>query len=259
MAGRQRNTEAPGGGEDGSAGPGWPASEDRVRGMAAAIGVPGVSIFASMVGFSAIAREAGFDLPMAMATTFLVWGMPGQVAMASMHTAGASLMVIFSAVALANMRMLMMTVSGMPMLGINTPSVPFWRKLLLMQMLAITSWVQLGMLEGRLEPHRLLRYFIGFGLTLYALGMAGTVVGYFLSDWVNDDVLRAVLMLTPLYILLMVVNARRPINRIAGVAGGSLCPLLFPLAGEWSILVGGFAAGTLVVLADRRLRGGEAA
>ena len=259
MASRKRNTDAPDSGEGGPASPGWPASSDRTRGAVAAIGVPGVSIFASMVGFSAIAREAGFDLSMAMATTLFVWGMPGQVAMASLHTAGASLAVIFTAVALANMRMLMMTISGMPMLGINTPSVPFWRKLLLMQMLAITSWVQLGMLEGRLEPRRLLQYFIGFGLMLYGLGMAGTVAGYFLSEWVGDDVLRAVLMLTPLYILLMVINARRPVNRIAGLAGGSLCPVLFPLAGEWSILIGGIAAGTLVVLADRHLRKAGAA
>ena len=228
-------------------------------GVAGALGVPGVSIFGSMVGFSAIAREAGFDLPMSLATAFLVWGMPGQVAMASLHAAGSSAAAVFSAVALANMRMLMMTASGMEMLGLKRSGMPFWRKLLLAQMLAITSWVQLGMYEGRLAPPRLLRYFLGFGPMLYVVGMAGAVAGYLLSDWAGEGVLRAVLMLTPLYILLMVINARRPVNRVAGIAGGVVCPLLFPLIGEWSILVGGTAAGTAVAVAHRRLRGGRPA
>ena len=69
------------------------------RGAIDALGIPAYSIFANMTGFSAIAREAGFDINQAMVTTALVWGMPGQVAMASLHMAGASAMVIFTAVA----------------------------------------------------------------------------------------------------------------------------------------------------------------
>ena len=259
MAYNKQHPEDPGESEGDPAEPGWPASSDRVRGVAAAIGFPGLSIFGSMVGFSAIAREGGFELPMAMATTLLVWGMPGQVAMASLHATGASLVVVFTAVALANMRMLMMTISGIEMMGLNRSSHSFLAKLLLMQMLAITSWVQIGMFEGRMDRGRLLQYYLGFAPTIYACGMAGTVTGYFLSDWVGDEALRAVLVITPLYILLMVINARRVLNRVAGIAGGSLCPVLFPVVGEWSILIGGIAAGTMVSLAHRYLRDGRAA
>lgn len=257
MARKQNSLEEPRQPGGGKPEPSWPASSDRAKGAAAGLGIPGVGIFFSMVGFSAIAREAGFDLSMAMTTSFLVWGMPGQVAMASLHAAGASLFVVFTGVALANMRMLMMSVSGVEMLGLNKPTVPFWRKLLLMQMLAITAWVQIGMFEGLLERQRLQRYYIGFASTIYVLGMAGTLVGYFLSDWVNEQVLLAVLTMTPLFILLMVINARRHLNRFAGVAGGSLCPVLFPLIGEWSVLVGGVGAGTAVVLAHLLHGGGR--
>jgi predicted branched-subunit amino acid permease len=220
-------------------------------GVWAAFSIPGVSIFANMVGFAAIARQAGFDLPMTLATTLLVWGMPGQVAMASLHIAGASLLVIFTAVALANMRMLLMSISGMEMMALNEGRHPFWQKVLLMQMLAITSWVQIGMVEGRYSKPGLVRYFAGFASVIYALGMLGTLAGYYLSDWASPDVLRAVLVITPLYILLMVINARRMLNRVAGVAGGALCPVFYPVLGEWSILIGGIAAGTMVVMADR--------
>jgi predicted branched-subunit amino acid permease len=37
-----------------------------------------------MLGFASIAREAGFDVWMTMVTTATVFGMPGQVAFASL-------------------------------------------------------------------------------------------------------------------------------------------------------------------------------
>ena len=222
-----------------------------IKGVVAAFGIPGFSIFGTMAGFAAIAREAGFDLSMAMAATVLVWGMPGQVAMASVHAAGATMLALFTAVALANMRMLMMTVSGMGMMRMNGPGVPFWRKLFAAQMMAVTSWVQVGSLEGRLDRNQLVQYYWFFASTIYLIGMAGVPAGYFLSDWVSEEVLLAVLVLTPLYMLMMVINASRMLNRIAVVAGGTLCPLLYPLLGEWSILVGGTVAGTLVFAAHR--------
>ncbi len=220
----------------------------RHDGIRAGLGIPGLGIFATMVGFAAIAREAGFDLPMTLTTTFFVWGMPGQVAMATMHAAGGTAFVVMTAVALANMRMLLMTISGMSMMGLTKDDVPFWQKLLLMQMLAITSWLQIGIMEGKYPPRMIRSYFIGMAGTLYVLGMLGTGFGYSLDDWVNPHILLAIMVITPLYILLMVVNARRLMMRVAGTFGGVLCPLLYPFLGEWSILIGGLAGGTLVVL-----------
>ena len=225
----------------------------RREGVRCAFGIPGVSIFGTMLGFAAIAREAGFDLSMTLATTALVWGMPGQVAMVTLHAAGASALVIFTAVALANMRMLLMTVSGMAIMGAGSDHLPFWRRLLLAQMLAITSWLQIGILEGRRPPHLVRSFFVGMAGMLYLLGMTGTAFGYYMDDWVDQRIMLAVMVATPLYILLMVINARRLMMRMAGVLGGGLCPLLYPLIGEWSILVGGIFGGTLVVIFWPRL------
>ena len=186
------------------------------RGAIDALGVPAFSIFANMTGFSAIAREAGFDISQAMVTTALVWGMPGQVAMASLHMAGASAMVIFTAVALANMRMLLMVVSGMDMTGLRDQKMPFWKKMALMQMLAITSWVHVGQVEDQYTKAELLRYFTAFAMVIYVAGILGTGFGYYLSDYVSDDVLRIILAITPMYILMMVVTARQSFNRYAG-------------------------------------------
>lgn len=200
-----------------------------------------------MAGFAALAREAGFDVTQAVATAALVWGMPGQVAMASLHLAGASALVIFTAVALANFRMLLMVVSGMDMMGLRDSSLGFLRKFLMMHMLAITSWVQLGHVQPLYTPRQLRAYFLAFGGMIYGFGLSGAVFGYYLSEWVSDEVLRAVLVVTPLYILLMVINARVLAHRYAAVLGGVLCPLSYPLIGEWGILFGGIAGGTLVI------------
>jgi predicted branched-subunit amino acid permease len=218
-----------------------------VRGFRDGFGVPIMSIFASMAGFGALAREAGFDVVQSVTTTAIVWGLPGQVAMASLHLAGASALVVFTAVALANFRMMLMVASAMDMMGLKGHSIGLAGKFMLMHFLAITSWVQLGHIEGDYTPRQLLRYYKCFGGVIYLGGLSGAGLGYYLSEVVSIEVLRGVLMLTPLYILLMVVNARRLSNRYAAAIGGLLCPLSFPLIGEWGILLGGVAGGSLVV------------
>ena len=223
------------------------------RGIKEALGVPALSIFANMTGFAAIAREAGFDVSQAMVTSALVWGMPGQVAMASLHMAGASALVVFTAVALANMRMMLMVVSGMDMTGLRDQPLPLWKKLGLMQMLAITSWVHIGQVDDQFSKPALLRYFIAFAAVIYIAGIIGTGFGYYISDFVSDDVLRIILAITPMYILMMVVTARQKLNRLAGLCGGILCPLSYPFIGEWGILLGGIIGGTLVVVIHQRI------
>ena len=89
---------------------------------------------------------------------------------------------------------------------------------------------------------------------IYIAGILGTGFGYYLSDYVSDDVLRIILAITPMYILMMVVTARQSLNRYAGFLGGILCPLSYPLIGEWGILLGGIVGGTMVVMIDQRLK-----
>ena len=145
-----------------------------------ALRAPAYALGATMAGFATIAREAGFDVWMAVTTSALVWGMPGQVVFASLYSAGASLFIIFVAVTLANMRMLLMVVSAADMMHLHMHKLPLWRRIILMQCLAITSWAHLAGAETIYPRHLLLSYFQGFSLTLYASGMFGTVFGYFM-------------------------------------------------------------------------------
>jgi len=140
-----------------------------------------------------------------------------------------------------------MVVSAADMMHLQMHKLPLWRRIILMQCLAITSWAHLAAAETAYPRHLLLPYFQGFSLTLYACGMFGTVFGYFLPDLVPPDLLQIIIFITPIYIFLLVVTARQKANRLAVAFGGILCPLFHPVAGEWSILLAGVIGGTLAI------------
>ena len=221
-----------------------------------ALNVPGLALFFTMVGFSTLAKDAGFDVWLVTATTLTVWGMPGQVALASLYATGASVSIIFLAVALANMRMMLMVISGYNMLQLNKHKIPFWKKLLLMHIMAITSWAQISHIKDKYPSNMLLLYYTGFAITIYMFGLIGTLTGYFIDNFVNEEVLRAIIFITPLYILLLVVSSRDNINRFAVVLGGTITPAIYPFFLEWSILIGGLVGGSIAIGLGKVMKSG---
>ncbi len=221
------------------------------RGVIEAINVPGFALCSTLVGFGAIAREAGFDIWMTTTTTLLVFGMPGQVAMATLYAGGSSLILIFIAVSLANMRMMLMVISGSDLLKLPMHNLPFWKRLLLMQGIAITTWAQIGLKQSTVSPENLVHYFKGFASAIYAFAVMGTIIGFYLDNFIPEHVLRIVIFVTPLYLLMVIINAKQTTNKLAVVIGGTLCPLLYPFTGDWAILYAGFIGGTLGALIMR--------
>ena len=82
---------------------------------------------------------------------------------------------------------------------------------------------------------------------LFFFGMLGTVFGYFLPDLVHPDLLQIIIFITPIYIFLLIATARQRANRLAVTFGGISCPLFYPMAGEWSVLLAGVVGGTLAL------------
>jgi len=213
--------------------------------------LPAFALGATMIGYGTIAREAGLDGWMTVAATIAVFGMPGQVAMATMVAVGAPFLVIFMAVAMANMRMLLIVVSASEMLQMRQQKVPFWLQLALYHILAVSTWVQMGYVRPRYTPSQLLDYVLGFALTIAVFAVSGSVLGYFAADIIPPEILRVMIFVTPLYLLLLLINARQLGNRLAVVAGGLLCPLFYPLTGSWAILLAGLVGGTAALLIIR--------
>ena len=227
------------------------ARQTRRNAMIDALSAPCYALCITMAGFSTIARESGFDFMMALITSLGVWGMPGQVAFASLYSAGATLVVIFVAVSLANMRMLLMVISAADMMHLKSHDLPVWKRVFWMQFLAITAWAHLGFAQQKYPSHLLLPYYQGFSITIFTFGILGTVMGFFLTDLLPPELLRVVIFVTPIYILLLIMNARQKANRLAVVFGGALSPLFFPFVGEWAILLAGLIGGTLASLYGR--------
>lgn len=211
-------------------------------------GVPSFALFTTMIGFGAIAREAGLDIYVTVATTMFVWGMPGQVAFADLYAAGAGGLVIFTAVALANMRMLPMTVSGLPMMHLKEHKQGLLRNIVIAHLLAITGWAQLTAARNKVPPMGVLPYYLGFVSVVYVAANLGTVFGFYLSDIVPDPVIRVAVYVTPLYIVLLVSSARVWANRLAVLLGAILGPLTYPILGDWCILAAGIGGGTAAVV-----------
>lgn len=222
-----------------------------LRGARRCVGVPALGIGLSMVGFGALSSDLGFSGLQALLTTALVWGLPGQIAYVELAAAGAPLSVLVAAVAFANMRMLPMTVTGLPaILGDRRPG--FLSRLFLVQFMAVTAWTQMNADTPDLPKPARLPYYLGFVAVLYAAGCGGTLIGYAAGAVLPDPAMRIAVFMTPLYLLLLVAAARHPTNQLAVALGAALGIGLYPLIGDASVLAAGLIGGTVAVAVRRR-------
>ena len=205
--------------------------------------LPGLALAATMFGFASMAREAGFSFAMTMVGTAGIWGLPGQVAMVGLWASGGTILMIFGAVAMANMRMLLMVISASDIMDIKSLKLSYWKHALLFHLMAVTSWVQMGHVVQRYKPAMLLRYYIGFALTIFTLSMIGTAVGYFISDILIPEILRVLIYITPLYLILVGLSAGQMSSRLAVSFGGVFAMILFPILQEMALFFAGFAGG----------------
>jgi predicted branched-subunit amino acid permease len=150
--------------------------------------------------------------------------------------------------------MMLMVISGADILRLRDSGLPLWKRALMMHLLAITSWAQISYRQNDYNPAMLRVYYMAFSLTIFAFGMTGTTIGYFLNDVMPPEILRLVIFITPIYILLLLMNAQQSVSRLAAVLGGAVCPFLYATAGDWAILLAGFLGGTGAI-AFNQLRG----
>ncbi len=214
------------------------------RGIWEAPSTPAFVLFATFVGFGALARESGFSLGQAMFTTATVWALPGQVVMADEITKGALVMGTAFAVSLTAVRLLPLVVSLLPLLRSETSSRP--TQYLMAHFIAITVWVEsmrrLPPLPRQLRP----AYYFGFASTLLILNIFATGLGYTLASNVPPLLASALLFLTPIYFFLsLIAAARKRMDVLALVLGAALGPVFYLFAPGFDLLLTGLIGGTL--------------
>ena len=218
-------------------------SSNTITGIWDAVKLPGIALAATMLGFATMAREAGLSLAMTLASTGGIWGLPGQVAMVGLWAGGSSLLLIFIAVSMANMRMLLMMISASDMMNIKQLNLPLWKHLLYFHMMAVTGWIQVGYMAPHHSPQSLLQYYRGFACTIFIMALLGTMAGYFVADLIPSEILRIVIYITPLYLILLSLSARQTGNRLAVIMGGIFAILLYPFMGHSALFIAGMLGG----------------
>jgi predicted branched-subunit amino acid permease len=217
-----------------------------------ALGAPGLVMGASYVGFGSLARESGFSVWQGLGSTVTGWTLPGQVALVELYAVGASLFAVTLAVALANARLLPMTVSLIPILW--RPGTLRWVRYAIAHLIVITSWAQAMQRCPSLPRAERLPYFVAFSTTLWIVTLVATAVGYLLAGMVPEPVTLGLVFLTPIYFMLILAAeiGIRP-KALALGYGAVAGPVLHLLTPNWGLLLTGVLAGTAAFLTDRRL------
>mgnify|MGYP000850983648 CR=1 FL=1 len=218
-----------------------------------ALGMPGVVLFASYLGFGSLARETGFGLGAGLVSTATGWALPGQMALVELWSIGASLVAIGLAVALTNTRLLPMVVTLLPLLRGSAPDrpVPRWWLYALAHVIAVTTWANAMRRLPELPAQSRPAWFAAYGATLFAVTLAGTAGGFFLAGVVPKPVTLGLVFLNPIYFLMLFAVDLKQRARVLALAFGLVTgPLLHLVAPTYGLLITGVAAGTLAFVLD---------
>lgn len=223
------------------------------RGAREAAGVPAAVLAAGYLGFGAFAAGHALPLPLVVASTLAIWALPGQLIMVEMNTLGAPLFAIVLTVALSSARFLPMTLVLMPLM--RDARHRGWRYYAAAQLLALTGWTMAMARFPQIARGDRLAWFCGFALVCMAASAAASAAGYLVADLLTPLAKAGLVFMAPMYYLLILVGGIRDRAAALALACGALAgPLAYLATPGWSVLVGGFAGGTLAYLI---LRGGR--
>ena len=164
--------------------------------------------------------------------------------MAESLLVGASLLNIFLAVWLVNARLYPMTVSLMPLL--MHKSQPRWKYYLSCHFIAVSAWLIMKSRYQSVEKKHRIDFWIGIGTATWSVAILGTLIGFLSADFLNKDIMIGLAIVNPVYFMCMMVGAMKTIQvSLSVISGDILGPLFFFISPEWSILYGGFSAGTI--------------
>ena len=205
---------------------------------------PAIALACSFVAIGALLKNIGFNFQQSFFSTFFTYALPGQLVMAESFLVGASLVNIFLGVWLVNSRLYPMTVSLMPLL--IHKSQPRWKYYLSCHFIAVSAWLIMKSNYQKVEKENRIDFWIGIGTATWSFAIIGTIIGFIASDYLNKDMMIGLAIVNPVYFMCMMVGAMKTIQvTLSVILGAILGPLFFFITPEWSILFGGFTAGTI--------------
>ena len=208
---------------------------------------PAIALGCCFIAIGALFKNLGFTIQESVLSTMLTYALPGSLVMAESILVGASLLSIFIAVWLVNARLYPMAVSLFPIM--MHKDQPRWKYYLSCHFIAISAWLIMRSNYKEIERKYRVDYWIGIGTATWTVSIIGTIMGFYLSSFLNKDILIGLAILNPIYFICMMVGAMKTIQITLSVSlGGILGPIFYFFSPEWSILLGGFVAGTIAYL-----------
>ncbi len=228
----------------------------RMAGARAALGMPGLVLGASYLGFGALVRQTHLDLPQGLTSTIAGWALPGQIALIEVYAAGGTVLSAALAVLLTNARLLPMVASLLPILRGGDTTPPRLRHYLIAHLIAITGFAIAMQRAPGMVPAQRLPFYEGFAVTLWSSTVVATALGFFLAGLVPLPVTLGFVFLNPLYFMLVfVADLKHRLRGWALIFGAILGPILHLIDPEWGLLATGVIAGSLAFLIDKYYRG----
>ena len=205
---------------------------------------PALALGCCFVAIGALFKNLGFNIQESIFSTLLTYALPGSLIMAESLLVGASLLNIFLAVWLVNARLYPMTVSLMPLL--IHKHQPRWKYYLSCHFIAVSAWLIMKSNYKSIKKKNRIDYWIGIGTATWSVAIIATIIGFFSADFLNKNMMIGLAIVNPVYFTCMMVGAMKTIQiSLSVILGFTLGPLFFFISPEWSILFGGFTAGTI--------------
>ena len=208
---------------------------------------PAIALTCCFIAIGALFKNLGFNIQESIFSTVLTYALPGSLVMAESMLIGASLLNIFLAVWFVNARLYPMAVSLFPLM--MHKSQPKWKYYFSCHFIAVSAWLIMKSNYETIEKKDRVDFWIGIGSATWSVAVIATILGFYLSDYLNKDMLMGLAILNPIYFTCMLVGAMKTIQvSLSVILGGILGPFFYFFSPEWSILLGGLIAGSISYL-----------
>ena len=205
---------------------------------------PAIALGCCFIAIGALLKNIGFNIQESIFSTMLTYALPGSLVMAESILVGASLLSIFIAVWFVNARLYPMAVSLFPLM--MDESQPKWKYYLSCHFIAVSAWLIMKSNYETIEKKDRVDFWIGIGSATWSVAVLSTILGFYLSDYLNKDMLMGLAILNPIYFTCMMVGAMKTIQVTLSVTFGAILgPVFYFFSPEWSILLGGLIAGSI--------------
>ena len=212
---------------------------------------PAIALACCFVAIGALLKNVGFNIQESVLSTVLIYALPGSLVMAESILIGASLLSIFIAVWFVNARLYPMAVSLFPLM--MDESQPKWKYYLSCHFIAVSSWLIMKSNYETVEKKDRVDFWIGIGSATLSVSVLATILGFYLADYLNKDMLMGLAILNPIYFTCMMVGAMKTLQiTLSVILGAILGPVFYFFSPEWSILLGGLVAGSISFLVGEK-------